>query len=111
MSSRVIENDADNELCGCRSSGVVELVAVVILEAQGQLLHGLRGAVKSLDMVVCPLGGRSIVGDELRRRRMGWSSLQSKQWMAVRTRRMEEAEAHNGYDELGGMVGDELLQR
>ena len=84
----VAGNDADDELCSCRSSGEVELVAVVILEAQGRLLHGLRGAVKSLDMVVCPLGGRSIVSDELRRRRVQWSSLQSKQWTTARTRRM-----------------------
>ena len=62
--------DASDELCGCRSSGEVELIAVVILEAQGRLLRGPRCAVKSLDMVVCPLGGRSIIGDELRRRRV-----------------------------------------
>ena len=61
----VAGNEAGDELCSCRSSGEVELVAMVTLEAQGQFLRGLRGTVKSLDMVVCPLGGRSIVGDEL----------------------------------------------
>ena len=56
--------------CGCQCSGEVELIAGVILEAQDQLLRGLHGAVKSLYMVVCPLGGRSIIGDELRRRHL-----------------------------------------
>ena len=37
---RVTGNNADDDLCGCQSSGEVELVAVVILEAQGQLLRG-----------------------------------------------------------------------
>ena len=62
---QVTGNDAGDELCGCRSSGEVELVAVGLLEAQGQLLRGLRDEVNSLGMVACPLGGRSIVGDEL----------------------------------------------
>ena len=58
-------NDAGDELSGWRSLGEIEPVAVVILEARGQLLRGLHGAVKSVDMVVWPLVGRSIVGDEL----------------------------------------------
>ena len=62
---QVVGNDASNKLCDCRSSGDVELVVVVLLEAQGQVLRGLRDEVKSLGMVACPLGGRSIVGDEL----------------------------------------------
>ena len=65
---KVAGNDAGDERCGCRSSGEYELVGAVVLEARGQLLRVLRGAVKSVDMVVWPLGGRSCVGDELRRR-------------------------------------------
>ena len=67
---KVTGNDADEELCGCRSSGEAELVVAVVLEARGQLLRGLQGAVSFLDKVVWPLGGRSYVGDELRRRRV-----------------------------------------
>ena len=57
--------DAGDELCGCRGTGEVGPVVVVLLEAQGQVLRGLRDEVNSLGMVACPLGGRSIVGDEL----------------------------------------------
>ena len=67
---KVAGNDAGDELCSCRSSCEDELIDAVVLEARGQLLHGLRGAVKSVDMVVWPLGGRSYVGDELRWRRV-----------------------------------------
>ena len=61
----VAGNDAGDELCGCRGTGEVENVFVVLLEAQGQVLRGLRDEVNSLGMVACPLGGRSICGDEL----------------------------------------------
>ena len=61
----VAGNDAGDELCGCRGTGEVGPVVVVLLEAQGQVLRGLRDEVNSLGMVACPLGGRSIVGDEL----------------------------------------------
>ena len=61
----VAGNDTGNELCGCRGTGEVGPVVVVILEAQGQVLRGLRDEVNSLGMVACPLGGRSIVDDEL----------------------------------------------
>ena len=63
---QVTGNDASDELCGCRSLGEVELVAVVVLEARGQLLCGLCGAVNLLDKVGWQLGGRSYIGDELR---------------------------------------------
>ena len=58
-------NDAGDELCGCQGTGEVRPIVVVLLEAQGQVLRGLRDEVNSLGMVACPLGGRSIVGDEL----------------------------------------------
>ena len=61
----VAGNDAGDELCVFRGTGEVEPVVVVLLEAQGQVLRGLRDEVNSLGMVACPLGGRSIVGDEL----------------------------------------------
>ena len=50
---KVAENDAGDELCGCRSLGEDELVAVVVFEARGQLLRGLCGAVRSVDKVAC----------------------------------------------------------
>ena len=65
---KVVGNDADYKLCGCRSSGEAELIVAVVLEARGQLLHGLRGAVKSVDSVAWSLGGWSYVGDKLRQR-------------------------------------------
>ena len=46
---KVAGNDAGDELCGCRSLGEDELVAVVVFEARGQLLRGLCGAVKSVE--------------------------------------------------------------
>ena len=67
---KVAGNDAGDELCSCRSSGEAELVGAVVLEARGQLLRGLRGAVRSVDKVAWPLGGWSYVGDELTRRRV-----------------------------------------
>ena len=76
---QVAGNNTDDELCDCRSSGEVKLVNVGLLEAQGQLLHGLRDEVNSLDMVAWLLVGRSIIGDELRRRRVRCCLLQSKQ--------------------------------
>ena len=69
MEFGVAGNDAGDELCGCRGTGEVGPIFVVLLEAQGQLLRGLGGAVRLVDMVVGPLGGQSYVGDELRRRR------------------------------------------
>ena len=61
----VARNDAGDELCGCRGTDEVGPVVVLLLKAQGQVLRGLRDEVNSLGMVACPLGGRSIVGDEL----------------------------------------------
>ena len=48
---QVAGNDAGNKLYGCRSSGEVKFVVVGLLEAQGQLLRGLRDEVNSLDKV------------------------------------------------------------
>ena len=64
----VAGNDAGDDPGGRRSSDEDELVGVVIVEARGQLLRGLHGAVRLVGMVVWPLGGRSHVGDEIRRR-------------------------------------------
>ena len=61
---------AGDDLGGRRSSDEDELVGAVIVEARGELLCGLHGAVRLVGMVVWPLGGRSYVGDELRRRRV-----------------------------------------
>ena len=66
----VAGNDAGDDLGGRRSSDEDELVGAVIMEARGQLRRGLHGAVRLVGMVVWPLGGRSYVGDELRRRRV-----------------------------------------
>ena len=49
---KVTGNDAGDELCGCRSSGEDELASEVVLEARGQLLCGLRGAVRLVEKVV-----------------------------------------------------------
>ena len=57
--------DAGDELCGCRSSGELGLVVRGHGEARGVVLRTSGDAVSVLDVVVWPLGGRSIVGDEL----------------------------------------------
>ena len=61
----VAGNDADDELCGCRSSGELGLVARGHGEVRGVVLRVPGDAVSALDMVVWPLGGWSIVGEEL----------------------------------------------
>ena len=70
MELGVAENDAGDDLGRRRSSNEDELVGAVIVEARGQLLRGLHGAVRLVGMVVWPLGGWSYVGDELRWRRV-----------------------------------------
>ena len=61
----VAGNDAGDELCGCRSSGEVELEATGHGEARGVVLWVPTSAVSVLDKVAWPLAGRSHVGDEL----------------------------------------------
>ena len=108
---QVAGNNAGDELCGCRSSGEVELVVVVILEAQGQLLCDLRDEVNSLDKVARPLRGRSHVGDELGGGACGEASCGRYGARERERRGWGGAEAHGEHDELGGAVGDELLRR
>ena len=67
---KVTGNNVGVELCGWKSLDEAELVVAVVLEARGQLLHGLQGAVSSVDKVAWPLGGRSYVSDELKQWRM-----------------------------------------
>ena len=60
--------DAGDELCGCRGTGVVE--PVVREHGEGRegrpmVLRAPGDAVKLTAMVVRPLDGRSLVGDEL----------------------------------------------
>ena len=61
----VAGNVAGDDLGGCRSSGEVELEAMGHGEACGEVRWAPGDAVSVLDKVVWPLGGRSIVGDEL----------------------------------------------
>ena len=65
MELGVAGNVADDELCGCRSSGEVKPEATGHGEARGVVLRVLAVAVSVLDAVVWPVGGRSHVGDEL----------------------------------------------
>ena len=57
--------DAGDELCGCRGTGVVELVAREHAEGRAMVLRAPGDAVKLTAMVVRPLDRRSLVGDEL----------------------------------------------
>ena len=108
---QVTGNDAGDELCGCRGTGEVGPVVVVLLEAQGQVLRGLRDEENSLGMVACPLGGRSIGGDELGGGACGGACCgRGRGWQQEREEG-EGAEAHGKDDELGGAVGDKLLRR
>ena len=61
----VTGNDAGDELCGCRSSGELGLIAMGHGEVREVVLRAPGDAVGAVDMVVWPLGVRSIVGDEL----------------------------------------------
>ena len=56
---------AGDELCGCRGTGVVEPVAREHGEGRAMVLRAPGDAVKLTAMVVRPLDGRSLVGDEL----------------------------------------------
>ena len=62
----VAGNDVGDESSGCRSSGEVELVGAVLMEARGLILHHLRGTVMLVGAMAGPVSGRSLVGDELR---------------------------------------------
>ena len=62
--------DAGDEPCGCRGTGVVEPVAREHGEGRAMVLRAPGDAVKLTAMVVRPLDGRSLVGDELVRRRV-----------------------------------------
>ena len=66
----VTENDAGDELCGCRGTGVVEPVAREHGEGRAMVLRAPGDAVELTATVVRPLDGRSLVGDELVRRRV-----------------------------------------
>ena len=68
--------DAGDELCGCRGTGVVEPVAREHGEGRAMVLRAPGDAVKLTAMVVRPLDGRSLVGDEARRRRVRVSYVQ-----------------------------------
>ena len=57
--------DADDEPCGCRGTGVVEPVARGRGEGRAMVLRAPGDAVKLTAMVVRPLDGRRLVGDEL----------------------------------------------
>ena len=57
--------DAGDEPCGCRGTGVVEPVAREHGEGCAMVLRAPGDAVKLTAMVVRPLDGRSLVGDEL----------------------------------------------
>ena len=62
--------DAGDEPCGCRGTGVVESVAREHGEGRAMVLRAPGDAVELTAMVVRPLDGRSLVGDELMRRRV-----------------------------------------
>ena len=62
--------DAGDEPCGCRGTGVVETVAREHGEERARVLRVPGVAVKLMATVVWPLDGRSLVGDELVRRRV-----------------------------------------
>ena len=66
--ARVAGNIAGDDLGGRRSSGEVKPVARGHDEVRGVVLRHPRSAVGLTGRVARPLGGRSYVGDELRRR-------------------------------------------
>ena len=57
--------DAGDEPCGCRGMVLVESVAREHGEEREMVLRAPGDAVKLMAMVVRPLDGRSLVGDEL----------------------------------------------
>ena len=75
--------DAGDELCGCRGTGVVEPVAREHGEGRAMVLRAPGDAVKLTAMVVRPLDGQSLVGDELVRRRVRCCWLWSMQGAAA----------------------------
>ena len=62
---RVAGNNVGDDLGGRRSSGELGLVARGHGEVRGVVLRVPGDAVSAVDMVVWPLGGRSIISDEL----------------------------------------------
>ena len=101
--------DAGDEPCGCRGTGVVETVAREHGEGHAMALRVPGVAVKLMATVVRPLDGRSLVGDELVRRRVRVSFVRWLQSSRERERRgWEGGHAHGGCDGADGEVGDEL---
>ena len=80
--------DAGDEPCGCRSTGVVETVAREHGEGHAMALRVPGVAVKLMATVVRPLDGRSLVGDELVRRRVRVSFVRWLQRSREREERM-----------------------
>ena len=80
--------DAGDEPCGCRGTGVVEPVAREHGEGRAMVLRAPGDAVKLTAMVVRPLDGRSLVGDELVRRRVRVSFVRWLQSSREREERM-----------------------
>ena len=81
--------DAGDEPCGCRGMGVVETVAREHGEERARVLRVPGVAVKLMATVVRPLDGRSLVGDELVRRRVRVSFVRWLQSSREREERME----------------------
>ena len=79
--------DTGEELCSCRVTGVVEPVAREHGEGRAMVLRAPGDAVELTAMVVRPLDGRSLVGDELVRRRVRVSYVQLLRSSRTRTRR------------------------
>ena len=79
--------DAGDEPCGCRGTGVVETVAREHGEERARVLRVPGVAVELMAMVVRPLDGRSLVGDEARRRRVRVSYVQLLRSSRARTGR------------------------
>ena len=97
--------DAGDEPCGCRGTGVVEPVARERGEGRAIVLRAPGDAVKLTAMVVRPLDGRSVVGDELVRRRVRVSYVQWLRSSRGRKERMGRWQAHGGCDGADGEVG------
>ena len=79
-------------------------------EACGVVCWAPGDAVSALDMAVWPLGGRSIVGDELGGSACGAACCSRGRGRQQEREEGEGAEAHGKGDELGGAVWDELLR-
>ena len=78
--------NAGDEPCGCRGTGVVGSVAREHGKGHAMVLRVPGVAVELMATVVRPLDGRSLVGDELVRRRVRVSYVQ---WLRSSRGRME----------------------